>query len=389
MAMNKAPFQLLEINVISGQDLAPLSRNMRTYAVAWVHPDRKLSTRVDTRGHTDPTWNDKFVFRVDDQFLQSDTSAVSIEIYALRCFRDVRIGTVRVLVGNLVPSNARNGGSTIRHVGMRFVALQVRRPSGRPQGILNIGVAVLDSSMRSMPLYTVANSAVGYRDLMGEESHTPHHHHHPPPKVQLRRTKSDGTDTINTTDITSQKTINTTDIASQKTSSVVNGSELGISVVGGATPLKVITTTTPTNGSMYTESEIGPPASVVAAGLVADDLFPSAEVGSSILEGWSVEEGGVEGLRSKLEKWRKELPPIYDNGYGHYRRPHRRHTRRHTEMGGGLFSCFGGRFGCECAIFCGPKPKRKKKGGNNDKFQLSPSDSLMLTTPSRLIYPRG
>ncbi|XP_042515667.1 uncharacterized protein LOC122089953 [Macadamia integrifolia] len=378
MAVRKPPFQLLEINVISAQDLAPLSSKMRTYAVAWVNPTRKLSTRVDSRGHADPTWNDKFVFRVDDQFLQSDTSAVMIEIYALRCFRDVCIGTVRVLVGNLIPNNFRTGGSTLR--GMRFVALQIRRPSGRPQGILNIGVAVLDSSMRSMPLYTIANSAVGYRDLMGEEVHTPGHHNHPPPKIQLRRTRSDVSETLKNNDI-----------ASQKTSSVVNGSEVATSTGGGVTPIKMIAGATPTNGSMYTESDLGPTASVVAGRLTpmtADEMYPSVEVGSSILEGWSVEDGSVEGLRTKLEKWRKELPPIYDNGYGSYRTP-RRHVRRHTEgeMGGGLFSCFGGRYGCEFTIFCGPGPKKKKRR-NNDKFQLSPSDSLVLTEPTRLIYPK-
>lgn len=46
----------------------------------------------------------------------------------------------------------------------------MRRQSGRPQGILNIGVSLLDGSMRSMPLYNnIAASAVGYQDLMGEE----------------------------------------------------------------------------------------------------------------------------------------------------------------------------------------------------------------------------
>ncbi|KAG2242435.1 hypothetical protein Bca52824_095718 [Brassica carinata] len=61
---------------------------------------------------------------------------------------------------------------------MRFVALQVRRTSGRPQGILNIGVGVLDGSMRSMPLYThMDSSAVGYRDLLGEEDRHLQHLH--------------------------------------------------------------------------------------------------------------------------------------------------------------------------------------------------------------------
>ncbi|KAG6664622.1 hypothetical protein CIPAW_02G106600 [Carya illinoinensis] len=169
-----APFQLLELNLISAQDLANVSRSMRTYAVAWVHPDRKLSTRVDSQGDNNPTWNDKFVFRVDDEFLHSDTSAVMIEIYALHWFRDVHVGTVRVLVGNLIPNlpgRSHNENNNQVKVGMRFVALQVRRPSGRPQGILNIGVGILNSSMRSMPLYSQLNSsgAVGYRHLMGEE----------------------------------------------------------------------------------------------------------------------------------------------------------------------------------------------------------------------------
>ncbi|XP_043705562.1 uncharacterized protein LOC122655433 [Telopea speciosissima] len=379
MSVKKAtpptPFQLLEINVISAQDLAPGTRNMRTYAVAWVHPGRKLSTRVDSHGHANPTWNDKFVFRVDEQFLNSDTSAVMIEIYALRCFRDVRVGTVRVLVGNLVPPSVRSGGTT-HHIGMRFVALQVRRPSGRPQGILNIGVAVLDSSMRSMPLYThVSASAVGYRDLMGEEAHTPHHSNHPPPKIQLRRTRSERSEACN-------------DTVSQKTGSIVNGSDIGIgrrsSVGGGIPPLKFITAATP-NGSTYADSEIGPAPSVVAAGLAVEDFFQANEIGSSILEGWSVEEGSIEGLRSKLDRWRTELPPIYDRGYGTYRTP-RRHTRRHTdgEIGGGLFSCFGSSYGCECTFFCGPG-SRKKKLGNREKYPQSPSESLVLSKPSRLL----
>ncbi|XP_061356786.1 uncharacterized protein LOC133301181 [Gastrolobium bilobum] len=213
MSQILAPFQLLELNVISAQDLASVGRNMKTYAVAWVHPDRKLSTRVDTQGHTNPTWNDKFVFRVDEEFLYSDTSAIMIEIYALHWFKDVHVGTVRVLVGNLIPPPARPFHNNRAPVGMRFVALQVRRPSGRPQGILNIGVAVLDSSMRSMPLYALNSSAVGYRHLMGEKDAYEEHNHLSPhvfsaaaPKPeQLRRTKSDSSSMIGSEAVARQR----------------------------------------------------------------------------------------------------------------------------------------------------------------------------------------
>lgn len=57
-----ACYQLLELNVISAQDLAQMDRSMQTYAVAWIDPDHKLSTRVDSQGGTNLTWNDKFVF---------------------------------------------------------------------------------------------------------------------------------------------------------------------------------------------------------------------------------------------------------------------------------------------------------------------------------------
>ncbi|XP_077229423.1 uncharacterized protein LOC143862288 [Tasmannia lanceolata] len=334
------PFQLLEINIISAQDLSPVSRAMRTYAVAWVHADRKLSTRVDQHGHNDPTWNDKFIFRVDDLFLRSETSAVMIEIYALRCFRDSHVGTVRVLLSNLLPPQPPS--SRPFPSGTRFVALQIRRPSGRPQGILNIGVAILDGSMRSMPLYShFPTPALGYRNLMGESHHDPNHSTTQP---QLRRTKSDIRSEMGADDHTS----------------VVEGSEFAAK-----------------GGSVWSES-VGPvvgPPSVVKKGV--DELY--SEEDSSVLDGWSM---ATEDLKTKLERWRTELPPIYDHrGFESFpsaattatvdNEVHR-HRRRNTDVGGGLFSCFGDSFGCECSISCGLAPRKKPAGAG--KVHLSPSD---------------
>ncbi|WZZ49634.1 hypothetical protein YC2023_049741 [Brassica napus] len=93
---------------------------------------RKLTTRVDYSGGANPTWNDKFVFRVSEDFLYADTSAVVVEIYTLHWFRDVHVGTIRVLISNLIPPNRRPGyrsNDEYCHtppLGMRFVALQVR-----------------------------------------------------------------------------------------------------------------------------------------------------------------------------------------------------------------------------------------------------------------------
>ncbi|XP_030550111.2 protein bunched, class 2/F/G isoform [Rhodamnia argentea] len=458
------PFQLLELNIISAQDLALVSRSMRTYAVAWVHPDRKLSTRVDSHGRSNPTWNDKFVFRVDEEFLLSDTSGVMIEIYAGHWFKDVLVGRVRVLVAHLVTPPSRPFRHQ-HHVGMRFVALQVRRPSGRPQGILNIGVAVLDSSMRSMPLYKqLDTSAVGYRDLMGEQD--PHHHHNhnnllpsnhhqqPPQqqqqqgapelkaKPELRRTKSDTSSIIGPGQVKTLKrkvsfrnrphsVINGSGSGSEdgstiqerrkkkkesnsRSSSLVNGSQvggLGKHMTGSYTvpnpkleptpedlgmamipfqpimsPEKPFAKTmsldfdappTKPGKPIITESELGPSPSEVAAAVAAKERYKVKDAESSVVDKWSMSES-VEGLQSKLERWRMELPTVCDRGeYSSLpssgvnnnnnnsspRGAAGRHSRRHTDGGGGggegggggggLFSCVSNICGLECTIVCG------------------------------------
>ncbi|XP_059652948.1 uncharacterized protein LOC132300035 [Cornus florida] len=507
----KAPFQLLEINIISAQDLHPVSKNMRTYATAWVHPNRKLTTRVDKEGSNNPTWNDKFVFRVDDEFLRGDTSAVMIEIYSVHWFKDSHVGTVRCLVGNLIPPpprpNARHHHNS--HVGMRFFALHVRRPSGRPQGILNIGVAVLDSSMRSMPLYTqLSASAVGYRDLMGEENLTNNQSNDNqsnntssnPPVVKpvLRRSRSERSDRVISSDISSTTSgsslrtpkkkgtpkkggsnisgsgssdsgapskgkskkgkasslisggssrssqkgkkgkasslLSASELKNQVIEMVKNdekrggfinndpkskdpskdkvgnekpGSELSGSIVNKPvagkhmrSPRREMLPPPPPpaaltgkpgsklngfemkNGkfvfggpgkpnSLLSDSEVGPSPSEVAA-LKAMERYTFNENQSSVLDGWSLDES-VEGLRSKLERWRTEFPPLYDRGFSASFRSTSQHFRRQSEGGSGLFSCFGNIYGYECQCICG-KPQDGKKSLSSGRFQ-SPSHS--------------
>ncbi|PON38177.1 C2 domain containing protein [Parasponia andersonii] len=505
------PFQLLELNVISAQDLSPASRSMRTYAVAWVHPDRKLSTRVDTQGHNNPTWNDKFVFRVDEDFLRTDTSAIMIEIYALHWFKDIHVGTVRILVGNLIPtpptrtppSSFHNHHRHHQHyhhpqLGMRFVALQVRRASGRPQGILNIGVALLHSSMRSMPLYSqLSTSAVGYRELMGEEDPIHRDSNNNGGNVQtstihmgllseLRRTKSDVSSMIGSenranefrekgkTGKMSNSMLNGSEAGSKlrrkgrskkggsssllssaggttgnkgrmgKPGSVINGSEVSVdppkkgkngkasSLINGFSEVLVVDPPkkgksgkkgslinvnasprikpsprfnlvdrggprnvkspfhhakfqapyeygTPRKstlmghggGAYLTESELGPSPSEVAAAIAKQPIDQEAE--SSIVGRWSVDES-VEGLRSKLERWRTELPPVYDRGeFSSFPPSESRHNRRHSDGDSGLFSCFSNICGVECSIVCGSGGGSGSKKKGSGRLIRSPS----------------
>nr|XP_004234051.1 uncharacterized protein LOC101265801 [Solanum lycopersicum] len=471
MGTSLKPFQLLEINIISAQDLEPMSKKLKTYAAAWVHPTRKLATGVDVNGGHNPTWNDKFVFRVDEEFLRHENSAVHIEIYSVHWFRDSLVGTVRVLVGNLIPPIRTH--LRTHHHGMRFVALQIRRPSGRPQGILNIGVSLLDSSMRSMPLYRqMSTSAVAYRDLM-EDRNTPHTHNNEikqnndsnvdVPKPILRRIKSERSERIALDDISIGNNSSIVAIPSKtkgvdhekessilsisfeppihmmkkkgKASSVINGAELineksklenkkiktssvlsdsivskGSSIYDKPNPkpklklielemgpkyepinekgpcydpptTKEIDEQSITKSSMkiygnefggpkgpLTESEIGPSASIVAAALVERGYLLD-DKRSSVLDGWSIDES-TEGLRSKLERWRNEIPPVQNRGTGSSSyRSTGRHPRRRSSGGSSLFSCFGNICGYECQCMCG---KPKKKSVSNKKYK-SPS----------------
>lgn len=151
---------ILEINLISAQGLkypsANLRRSLQTYAIVHVDPSFKLRTL--TRPGDNPTWNEKFLFRVKPEFLFSETSAVSVSIYATGYFSDQLIGTVRLLVGTLIPLSSSIGTPA-------FSAVQIRRPSGRFHGVLNVAATIADgleiSALKEAP-------AVCLRDLSEE-----------------------------------------------------------------------------------------------------------------------------------------------------------------------------------------------------------------------------
>ncbi|KAH7571823.1 hypothetical protein ACOSP7_014694 [Xanthoceras sorbifolium] len=377
-----APPRVLEINVVSAHDLAQVSKTMKTYAVAWVDPERKLTTRVDQEGLDNPVWNEKFVFRVDDRFLSDETSSIMIEIYAAAWVKDALIGTVKVLTSHLFGSLLNTTSTT------RYVALQVRRPSGRPQGILNLGVTLLDNTMRSMPLFMELCATGGtYSEITEDYScnnnaKTQQKVHkddqdlnssRPKDNTKLLRSQSDRTD------LTSE------DYFKQDCPKQEYPKAHGDSVVGG---LKG-------SGSMINESlcssDVGPSASVVAAA-IAKGLYkvpvpakaPAGnEGGSAITEEWTAKANEEEELKTKLERWKAELPPIYD--HSKIRANSKKGGRARRRSDGGLFSCFGNAFGCEISITCGGG-NSKKKSSNGKVCNLSSVDGSSAVTQSTQSY---
>ncbi|EYU39518.1 hypothetical protein ABFS82_06G198100 [Erythranthe guttata] len=366
------PLHLLEISLISAQDLTPITKSMRTYAIAWVNPNRKLTTRTDQHGNTHPTWNDKLTFRVDSQFLASDDAAITVEIYTVSWFRDVLVGTVRVLISDLMSPPS---GVPLQSLpkNMRFVALQVRRPSGAPQGILNMGVSLLDTSMQSMPLQRGQPheefreeilKKVNALSLEEQNNNEDDEKKELEKRIHLWRSLSVGSG-VNNDD----------DEFPQKGGSVYNGSMVNGSMCNGSM----------VNGSELC-SDIGPSASIVAAEMAMKPQMHSQppprpvrnaqaadDTGSSILEEMTMEEARAKGyrIRTSRERWRKpssgKSSSIDSCNESELSLMSNRHSRRNSD--GGLFSCFA--YGIEFTIVCGAS--NNPPGGNKTSNSVSSS----------------
>ncbi|KAE8714657.1 hypothetical protein F3Y22_tig00110195pilonHSYRG00329 [Hibiscus syriacus] len=115
---------------------------------------------------------------------------------------------------------------------------------------------------------------------------------------------------------------------------------------------------------IWTNSEIGPSSSEVAAAVTRNmNHNKMEEVESSVGEEWSLD-GSIEGLESKLGRWRTELPLVYDQsneksslfsdeGPTPMTKRSRHSRKRSHKNKKGLFSCFGTICGCEISVTCG------------------------------------
>lgn len=137
--MDEFSFKLLEINVISAHDLPPMAKMLRTYVLARINADHKLKTPVDHKGHINPSWSHKMVFRVDEKFLRSNSSAITFEIYNVAWLRDLPIGTSRLPIQNILNSNSAS----------KPLALPICRPSGHLKGTINVTVNIVDKAAES------------------------------------------------------------------------------------------------------------------------------------------------------------------------------------------------------------------------------------------------
>ena len=305
--------KLLEISLISAEDLASVSKSMQTYAVTWVNPNRKRTTQSDPHGHKNPEWTEKFIFRLNKD--QMENATLTTEIYTISWFRDVLVGTVRVPLTELIAPFLQAGTAKNMH----FVTLQVSRPSGAPQGKLNMGVALLDSTMRSMTINNNNNAAEinfppqNFEDIESKKLKE---------KIHLWRSMSTG-------------------------SSHLNNDEQRFSAHEGSVVC----------------SDIGPSASMVAGeGVIRLPLPPRDDcddAASSIIEVMTIEEAKARGYtvvaKERVRKGGSEMDDETSM------------VSERRKSDGGLFSCFA--YGVGFTVVCGNSkvPSNKVKGSRRRK----------------------
>ncbi|KAI3993727.1 hypothetical protein MKX01_002740 [Papaver californicum] len=149
----------VEIRICSAQDLKNISWRhgpLKPYAVVWVDPKAKCTTKVDEYGDISPNWDEKLIIPLPPPPPYSNSSPSSIndstylfiDIVHLRSSDEDNkplIGSVRVPLKEIVDE-----------VGMGEWAhrkLHLKRPSGRPHGKLEVEIKVRENRYRAPDPY--------------------------------------------------------------------------------------------------------------------------------------------------------------------------------------------------------------------------------------------
>lgn len=134
----------VEVAISSAKDLKNINWRhgpLRPYAVVWVDSNSKCSTMIDEEGDTFPLWNQTLVipfkYPIED-------STLHIDIVHANAAEDIKplIGSARLPLRDIVDEFGLRGEPA------QF-KLDLKRPSGRPHGKLEIKVSVREPRYRA------------------------------------------------------------------------------------------------------------------------------------------------------------------------------------------------------------------------------------------------
>ena len=124
----------LNLTIVSAKHLKNVNwRNgdLKPYAVFWVDPDRRLSTRSDDSGSTRPVWNERFTLPLS---VPLHGAVLTLEIFHSKPSETPKplVATLRVELKELPDLD---DSSKIR-------IFSLLRPSGRPQGKIRVKLGI-------------------------------------------------------------------------------------------------------------------------------------------------------------------------------------------------------------------------------------------------------
>ncbi|XP_059666380.1 protein SRC2-like [Cornus florida] len=141
------PFDL-DITIVSAKHLKNVNwryGDLKPYAIFWVDPARRNTTKSDDSGSTRPVWNERFLIPFT---LPLHHSFLTVEIFHSYPTETPKplVGTLRIALQNLFDSDDSNPLRT----------LQLLRPSGRPQGKIRVKLALREHpSPPPVPAYHI------------------------------------------------------------------------------------------------------------------------------------------------------------------------------------------------------------------------------------------
>lgn len=151
-------YRALDLTIISAKDLknVNLFSKMDVYAVVSLAGDPRTIQRspVDAGTGKNPSWNFPARFSLDESALQANRLVLHFVLRCDRSLGDKDVGEVHVPVKELL--DAAPGKAAPAH----FVSYQVRRPSGKPKGVLNISYKFGDRLAAPAPAPAPAPAAV-------------------------------------------------------------------------------------------------------------------------------------------------------------------------------------------------------------------------------------
>ncbi|PIN05159.1 hypothetical protein CDL12_22305 [Handroanthus impetiginosus] len=137
----------VEVTISSAKGLKNVNwrhGKLKPYAVVWVDPNSKCSTHVDEKGDTSPYWDDKLVIPFNSPI---EDSTLYIDIVHANAAEDTKplIGSTKIPLRDVV-DDVGLGGRAERK-------LELKRPSGRPQGKVEVNVSVREPRYRAPDPY--------------------------------------------------------------------------------------------------------------------------------------------------------------------------------------------------------------------------------------------